>query len=930
MKNKLPLSIFLQFFFIFIFSTPTFFVHAQNYQQISLGETIRLGEFVYNDDYTASTTPCTVTIFDSAGASKIASGSMTADANGWHYYDYAVGGGEALGNWPTSMSCGSSAGGDLIIVDKTFTVIPTSITTNSDIANSVWNASSRTLTSFGTLGSDVTAIKNKTDTILWTDIDTIKSNVATLITEVGTGNITGIKTKTDSITWGDITGLVTSTGDIKTKTDTIAWSDVSGIKTATDTIDWSDVTAIKVKTDTIVWGDVSTIKTNVATLITEVGTGNISGIKTKTDTIDWSDVTGIVTSTGDIQAKTDTIAWGDVSAIKTKTDTIDWNDVTGIKTKTDTIVWGDITGLISTASDIKTKTDTIVWADISSLPANIWAYSGRTLTSFGTLVADVWSNATRTLSSFGSVGTDLADIKTKTDTIVWGDVSNIKTNVASLVSEIGTGNISGIKTKTDTIDWSDVTGIVTSTGDIQAKTDTIAWGDVTDIKTKTDTIDWNDVTGIKTKTDTIVWGDITTVKTNIATLITEVGTGNISGIKTKTDTIDWSDVTGIVTSIGDIQAKTDTIAWGDVSAIKTKTDTIDWSDVTGIETKTNTIVWSDVTGLVSTAVAIKTKTDTIDWSDITALPSNVWTVVTRTLTSTSSSTYWSLRMSDFSSINAGDTYRATVTTVFDGTLTDSLTTPTITLYDSNRNVVVSGVSMTHASTGTYTYSYVTSSGATGGVWESAVSANVDTGKDLFATDYWNITSAPAQVLISSMGTLIVPNITANARITNEGSVAYEYQYEWCVVSSLGNPCGGGDDVYYASAAKLIQPGADFDTVLSATVSTAGSYYFKVVAYFDTESSGASRSFTATTASTGGGGGGGGGTVSTPPTNPGNTGGSCSGADFNLDTKVSSIDFSILLSFWKTNPPFTNPCVDINNDAKVNSVDFSILLSQWGR
>lgn len=59
-------------------------------------------------------------------------------------------------------------------------------------------------------------------------------------------------------------------------------------------------------------------------------------------------------------------------------------------------------------------------------------------------------------------------------------------------------------------------------------------------------------------------------------------------------------------------------------------------------------------------------------------------------------------------------------------------------------------------------------------------------------------------------------------------------------------------------------------------------------------------------------------------------GICVGADFNHDSKVNSIDFSIMLAFWKTLFPFKNPCVDINGDLQVNSIDFSILLYQWGQ
>ncbi|MEI6057632.1 MAG: dockerin type I domain-containing protein, partial [bacterium] len=54
------------------------------------------------------------------------------------------------------------------------------------------------------------------------------------------------------------------------------------------------------------------------------------------------------------------------------------------------------------------------------------------------------------------------------------------------------------------------------------------------------------------------------------------------------------------------------------------------------------------------------------------------------------------------------------------------------------------------------------------------------------------------------------------------------------------------------------------------------------------------------------------------------------ADFNCDGKINSIDFSILLYFWKTKPPFANKYVDLNNDGKIDSTDFSILLYNWGK
>jgi hypothetical protein len=665
---------------------------------------------------------------------------------------------------------------------------------------------------------------------------TISTNISTLLSEIGTGNIAAIKTKADTIDWADVTGIVTSEGLIKAKTDTIDWTNVTGIKTKTDTIVWSDVTGIKTKTDTIDWTDITTVKNNVATIVTEVGTGNIAAIKTKTDTITWADITGIVTATGQIKAKTDTIAWTDVTAIKTKTDTIAWTDVTGIKTKTDTIAWGDITA-----------------------------------------------------------------IKTKTDSINWSDISTLTSNVAILITEVGTGNIAAIKTKTDTITWSDVTGIVTSNGQIKAKTDTIDWTTVTGIKTKTDTIAWSDVTGVKAKTDTIVWGDIATIKTNVATLITEVGTGNIAAIKTKTDTIAWTDITGIVTSNGLIKAKTDTINWTDVTGIKTKTDTIAWTDVTGIKTKTDTIAWTDVTSL-----------------------------------RTSQEAGWTVGMSDVDRALTGKTYRAKVfLTNYRSQPTNSLTAPKISLYDADRNLVVSQVTMTNISAGIYEYTYSIPSSATQGLWESVVSSEVESGKTIQTNDYWEVAGSPAQVIINDVTDVTIPTIAANVTITNEGLTGYEYAYRWCVVAYASDVCdGSGSNIFYATAAKYINVGQDWNTDLTATVPNAGPYYFKLIVYYGAQSSSATRLFTAVSSNSG---------QSDPDVDEKKTDqdekkpvatdasspSSCNGADFNRDANVNSIDFSVLLAFWQTPWPFRNACVDINGDKAVGSSDFSVLMYEWG-
>lgn len=74
-------------------------------------------------------------------------------------------------------------------------------------------------------------------------------------------------------------------------------------------------------------------------------------------------------------------------------------------------------------------------------------------------------------------------------------------------------------------------------------------------------------------------------------------------------------------------------------------------------------------------------------------------------------------------------------------------------------------------------------------------------------------------------------------------------------------CGGGDDVFSSTAAKLIQPGEHFDTTLNSTIISAGNYYFHLSVQFGSDSSQANQSFTATQ------------TVAvTPPNNSGAAGG----------------------------------------------------------
>ncbi|MBI2046241.1 MAG: hypothetical protein HYT28_02380 [Parcubacteria group bacterium] len=499
----------------------------------------------------------------------------------------------------------------------------------------------------------------------------------------------------------------------------------------------------------------------------------------------------------------------------------------------------------------------------------------------------------------------------------------------------------------------------------------------------------------------------------------------------------------------------------------------------------------------------------------------VWTSVTRTLTGagldsgslatqsyidTATSTLSAkiqsgstVTLSDFGATTPNTAYKAKLQVLNQATVpTDADSLPTVVITDSAGTVQVNGSVMTKDSNGTYSFSYSLGGNPVGGVWETVVSVVIN-GQTVRVNDYWEVASAPAQVIVNSITDHTIPSITANVTITNEGSSAFEYHYEWCVVKEQNNPCGDGDDIDYASAAKFIQPGEDFITDLSLTLNQEGIFYFKVAVTWGTKKSFASSQFDArgftvsgdtfvrletneatsspfvtdegstitqgipdgatneasnfhisrlsktdvlasfaapsgktalgsyifglrastvasgttitlfnkpitvtfeydesllggldesalqiyhnlengsgwialdnqsinTTSniitgqtmrfslfgvfgsevaqspspspspapsSGGGGGGGGGGSGAAAPSQPAAviTSKAENSADFNGDNKVNSVDFSILLFFWKTSPPFANPGVDINKDGKVDSVDFSILLYHWNK
>ena len=835
-KNKI-LNILIKSFFIFgVFLALANVAYAiDTYAPL---ESITIGEFIYNDDYTPTADDCKISIYSPSLVVQVDDQTMTDEGTsavtGWHYYTWTTLATE--GKYPAFITCGSSGTGDLFKLDKTFIVKAPVVTdssiaaavdanTSSDISGAVttingntdtkmgslastlaslpadvWSYSARTLSSFGSLVSDIT-------TAVWGSTTRSLSTYGTLVADV----------------WNNGTRTITSGGGGATAAD--IWS--YGTRNLTD--------------NTLSSGSLAKVS-------------DLSGLATATNVT--TATSGLATSAGLTSALSPIAKTSDVTSST-----------------------GTITGAISALNNLSAS--------------QVWDYLTSNISTTGSIGKLLKDNINATISSRG------------TSTLAVSDLSSLATSagLTSATSGLATAaSISALNNLSAANVWSygtrNLTDNTLSSGSLAKVSDLSGLATATNVTTATSTIT----------------GAITTATSPLATS---------AGLT--------SAVSPLATSAG-LTSATSSLATA--VGLASTADSINLNTNNGLSSAVSTISGL-ITNIPSNVWAYTTRT----LSSFGTLASDIWSSATRTLTSLtlSSASPWSVTMSGASPITAGDTYLTTVNISYNGTQADSLNTPTITIYDANRQVVVNNVNMTRNNVGSYGYSYITSSTAATGNWESVISATVETGKTLPGNHYWNVVAAGTpQVLITGMNSLTLPNVSANIRITNEGDIPYEYQYIWCVVSNFNNSCGGGDDLFYSSAYKRILPGENFDTTLSAVVGTPGNYYFKVVVpYGVNEKSGAVQSFTAIAGavnppSSGGGGGGGGGGGSTSADTTVVDSSKCGRGNFNCDGKVNSIDFSILLYFWKTKPPFKNEYVDINKDGKVDSIDFSILLYQWGK
>ncbi len=892
------------------------------YDKYAPGEVVTIGEFVYDDTFVATTTACTTTVYSPNPAhTLVVEAAMTPSTTGWHEYSFTPSPIEGL--WSASMYCGTSAGGDLSRLDKSFVIGYNGVST-TPIASAVWNNTGRTLSDYAT-SSIVDSIWN----VATSTLSTVGSIGKQIVTNLN-GTISGIA----GSVWGNVTRLLTGKtltdpgeGNIATESyiDTATTTIISKIETASTSVynslmgslnnisafdvwdyagrDLDRPTIVTASTSAAVWAVATSSLSNSGS----VGKLIVDNLDEKISTRGTSMLTAanIWEYTG--RTLTDYATSSITTAIwdyTNKSLNNYGNQITALD------VWNALSADINLADSIGRQLKENSDAKISSIADSVWlTSSNRTLSDYSTtsIASAVWESNDRTLSSFGSLVSNIwSDVtapnrQLTTSTIVGGSIlatenyltSSLSTVSSSINSQIlqNRSLISGLNNISAYDVWHEAGRDLDNPSVVIASTSEAVWERTSASLVNAGTIGKLFVDNIDAKISTRSTSTLT------AADIWEAGTRTLTDYST----------TSIALSVCGNAAR----------------------ELTNYGTQiTAADVWNVLTSTISTVDSIGKK-----------LVDNIDVPISTRATLTAQQAGRMVNMSDVGSVVSGQTYRAKIyITNIEGVPQDAVSAPLVTVYDASRNLKAENISASWVSTGVYSYTYTIEPLAAGGLWETAVSTQVASGAVVQTNDYWVVESSPAHVAVNYVTDDGGTSVTANITIINEGVKWYEYDYVWCVVTSMDNACDGANDVAYGSGAKLLLAREVWNKDINAVVPSNGVYFFKLRVYFNTDHSDGSSMFTLSRGvitppvEPPRGGGGGGGVVSPPalvPVAPTTTTQICNSADFNHDKKVNSTDFSILLAFWKTSPPFRNHCVDTNKDQKVNSVDFSILMYEWG-
>ena len=310
-------------------------------------------------------------------------------------------------------------------------------------------------TDTGTLGRLRVLVSKAGALPVWQDFLIVTANVFDTFCSAGSLNVNAVSLSTDAITAASVkadavtkiqNGLATSAA--LDAVDNFIDTEVAAILAAVDT----EVAAIKAKTDNLpaspaAVGSAMTLtaaydkaKDDVLTPLAVVDS-IVDGLKTTLDNIHDTDLPAVKTETAAIKAKTDNLP-----ATPAVADEYD-------------------AALAAIQADLDNPNQ--YKADVSGIPAAVWGYATRTLSSFGSLIADIWSHVTRTLSSFGfTVATNsdanVTAIKAKTDNLpantatalaaIQSDLDNPAQYKADVSGLATTAHVQEVENKIDAID----------------------------------------------------------------------------------------------------------------------------------------------------------------------------------------------------------------------------------------------------------------------------------------------------------------------------------------------------------------------------------------------------------------------------------------------------------------------------------------------
>ena len=310
-------------------------------------------------------------------------------------------------------------------------------------------------TDTGTLGRLRVLVSKAGALPVWQDFLIVTANVFDTFCSTGSLNVNAASLSTDAITAASVkadavtkiqNGLATAAA--LDAVDNFVDTEVAAILAAVDT----EVAAIKAKTDNLpaspaAVGSAMTLtaaydkaKDDVLTPLAVVDS-IVDGLKTTLDNIHDTDLPAVKTETAAIKAKTDNLP-----ATPAVADEYD-------------------AALAAIQADLDNPNQ--YKADVSGIPAAVWGYATRTLSSFGSLIADIWSHVTRTLSSFGfTVATNsdanVTAIKAKTDNLpantatalaaIQSDLDNPAQYKADVSGLATTAHVQEVENKIDAID----------------------------------------------------------------------------------------------------------------------------------------------------------------------------------------------------------------------------------------------------------------------------------------------------------------------------------------------------------------------------------------------------------------------------------------------------------------------------------------------